>query len=177
MGRESSLRQRSLSASQEPLPRHMVTCFISFRTLVRLVLLAPAPPAQAIVMPSSTTSNHVHASTGAELVSSSRHKRASEQVDLDEDDLNLLSKHSKLTITSKHGNKSIILSSSSVSCSASVAASAVPSCSSTGPLLSPPSVSSTIKRKYDTVAMCLKGHGLCPKRAWTIDTYCPSCNS
>ena len=125
----------------------------------------------------SATSSHVHASTGAELVSFSSLKRACEQVDLDEDDPNFLSEHSKLTITSKHGNKRNILSSSRVSRAASAVAFAFPSCSSTGPLLSPPSVSNAIKRKCDSVAMCVKGHGLCPKRACTIDTYCPACHS
>ena len=39
-----------------------------------------------------------------------------------------------------------------------------------------PSLATSVKRKFQHVAPCVKGHGLCPKRTWTIDNYCPACH-
>ena len=80
---------------------------------------------------------------------SSDRERSLPQVVLERDDLAFVSKHSKLACSSKQGPPISISTAVSLPVSST-------------------SLSDTIKRKYASVALCVKGNGLCPKWAWTI---------
>ena len=84
-------------------------------------------------------------------------ERSLPQVVLERDDLAFVSKHSKLACSSKQAPPISISTVVSVPVSST-------------------SLSDTIKRKYASVALCVKGNGLCPKGACTIDTYCEACH-
>ena len=92
-----------------------------------------------------------------ECSSSAKRKRSLSQVDLNGDDQAFLARHFRPTCIIKQGSPNISSAVVPVSVSSN-------------------SIATTIKRKYDKVALCVKGHGLCPKRAWSIDSYCEACH-
>ena len=75
---------------------------------------------------------------------------------LDQDDLEFISKHSKLTGARMQGTTSL--------------------CSTTGTFSLGSTNHLATNRRNKHVQQCVNGDGFCPKTGWTIDQYCPACH-
>ena len=125
-----------------------------------MALEAPTPWS---AQPSSANATCITMHIGSDLESSrpsADRKRSLLQVTLERDDLDFLSKQSKLTCDVRQcppNNMSTLTN-------------AVSSSSGSN------NISTTIRRKYCKVALCVKGHGLSPNGACSIDSYCEACH-